>query len=488
MMPFLTDIDNLKMTKIKECADNAVMLVKMTGDMKRQERSNTAPAEMESQQANKASKDNLKNAKSKRPYTATAKKSVAKIFGGASSLMYLASSTKKAIQTDTEELNRRIRGYICRQQEINEMAAQLLPVEVITGLVDSNWKTRLAAVTQLSDTIKMMDSTEVSAEVFVRTLANEPGFRDPNFQVLKLRIEIVKYLAENHRFTVIAADFCLLDIMKKLRNAKNCSIATETLLAIAETTSFQYVADEIVEEVFYEKDPKLQQKALLWLCRGVTEFGCNLNIKFIIEKIKKIITATNPGVRTAAVKLLGTLYLYIGRPLLMFFEKEKPALRQQIKQECERRNGETPPMPIRGAKARKVNAVTAKDEDAEESLSEKRVSGSEPDLELISRVDIYSQIIEALRAELADKNCKVRNEALQKVNPLLSEANALLSEANALLSKANALLGNAEFIEPTIGDLPQGLALHLVDSNSKIAQTTLGICEMLATAIGPPIK
>ncbi|EFN60447.1 Cytoskeleton-associated protein 5 [Camponotus floridanus] len=458
MMPFLTDIDNLKMTKIKECADKAVIVVKVTGSTKRQERPNTAPAKVESQQANKASKDNLKNAKPKRPNTATVKKS-AKKPGGASSLTNLAS-TKKAVQME--------RNY--SPEEIDEMAAQLLPVEVITGLVDSNWKTRLAAVTQLLETIKMMDSTEVPAQVIVRTLAKKPGFKDTNFQVLKLRVEIVKYLAENHPFTATVAEYCLMDITEKLADGKNSLIATETLLAIAEATSFEYVADEIVAFAFNQKNPKVQQETLLWLCRGLTEFGCTFNIKSIIENIKKAVAATNPSIRTAAVTLLGTLYLYMGRPLLTFFDNEKAALRQQIEQECERRNGETPPTPIRGAKARKLNTATAEDEDedAEESSSEKRVSGSEPDLnELIPRVDINAQITEALLAELADKNWKVRNEALQKVNALLSEA---------------------KFIKPTIGDLPQGLALRLVDSNSKIAQATLGICEMLATAIGPPVK
>ncbi|KAL6427048.1 hypothetical protein ACFW04_009317 [Cataglyphis niger] len=459
MMPFLTDIDNLKMTKIKECADKAVILVKMTGGTKRQERPNTAPAKVEQQQVNKVSKDNLKNVKSKRANTAT-KKSTAKKPGSASSVTNVASSAKKAIQIE--------RNY--SPEEIDEMAAQLLPTEIITGLVDSNWKTRLAAVTQLSDTIKMMDSTEVSAQVFVRTLAKKPGFKDTNFQVLKLRIEIVKYLAENHPFTATVAEYCLMDIAEKLADAKNSSIAIETLLAIAEAISFEYVTDEIVAFAFNQKNPKVQQETLLWLCRGLTEFGCSLNIKSIIENIKKAVGATNPGVRTAAITLIGTLYLYMGRPLLTFFENEKPALRQQIEQECERRNGETPPTPIRGAKAGKVNTIAAEDEDedAEESLSEKRISGSEPELnELIPRVDIKDQITEALLAELADKNWKVRNEALQKVNTLLSEA---------------------KFIKPTIGDLPQGLALRLVDSNSKIAQATLGICEMLATAIGPPVK
>lgn len=158
--------------------------------------------------------------------------------------------------------------------------------------------------------------------------------------------------------------------------------------------------------------------------------------------------------RTAAVTLLGTLYLYMGKPLLTYFDNEKLALRQQIEQECEKHNGEMPPAPIRGAKARKATIkIEDEEEDVEES-SEKKADGSEPDLnELIPRVDINAQITEALLAELADKNWKVRNEALQKVNTLVSEA---------------------RFIKPTIGDLPQGLALRLVDSNSKIAQAALG--------------
>lgn len=144
----------------------------------------------------------------------------------------------------------------------------------------------------------------------------------------------------------------------------------------------------------------------------------------------------------------------MGKPLLVFFDNEKPTLRQQIEQECEKRNGETPPAPIRGAKARKTNAVNVEEEEEDIEETEKKAGGSELDFnELIPRIDINAQITEALLAELADKNWKVRNEALQKVNTLLSET---------------------RFIKSTIGDLPQGLALRLVDSNSKIAQAALG--------------
>lgn len=180
MMPFLTDIDNLKMTKIKECADKAVIVIKVTNTKK--ERPNTAPAKVESQRANKASKENSKSSKSnnvKRPNTGTAgKKSATKKPSSASSLTNLASSTRK-VQME--------KNY--SPEEIEEMAAELLPAEVITGLVDSNWKTRLAMVTQLSDTIKTMDSAEVPTQVIVRILAKKPGFKDTNFQV-RIKINV----------------------------------------------------------------------------------------------------------------------------------------------------------------------------------------------------------------------------------------------------------------------------------------------------------
>lgn len=41
-------------------------------------------------------------------------------------------------------------------EEIDEMAMQLLPGDILSGLVDSNWKTRLAAVEQLMEVMKFI--------------------------------------------------------------------------------------------------------------------------------------------------------------------------------------------------------------------------------------------------------------------------------------------------------------------------------------------
>lgn len=57
-----------------------------------------------------------------------------------------------------------------------------------------------------------------------------------------------------------------------------------------------------------------------------------------MEHLKKAVAATNPAIRSAAISFLGTLYVYMGPQLIMFFENEKPALLQQINAEFEKVN------------------------------------------------------------------------------------------------------------------------------------------------------
>lgn len=62
----------------------------------------------------------------------------------------------------------------------------------------------------------------------------------------------------------------------------------------------------------------------------------SINVKGFINNVKTALGATNPAVRTAAITLLGVMYLYMGSPLRMFFEDEKPALLSQIDAEFEK--------------------------------------------------------------------------------------------------------------------------------------------------------
>lgn len=52
----------------------------------------------------------------------------------------------------------------------------------------------------------------------------------------------------------------------------------------------------------------------------------------------------------------------------------------------------------------------------------------------------------------------------------------------------SGIISDAKRIQPSIGDLPQALGQRLIDSNAKIAQTALAICQQLAEAMGSPCK
>lgn len=87
--------------------------------------------------------------------------------------------------------------------------------------------------------------------------------------------------------------------------------------------------------------------------------------------------------------------------------------------------------------------------------------------DLLPRVDISSRITEALLTELADKNWKTRNEGLIKLQNILNEN---------------------KLIKSNLGDLPQMISQRLVDSNAKIAQTTVEIVQQLVVSMGPSCK
>lgn len=64
-----------------------------------------------------------------------------------------------------------------------------------------------------------------------------------------------------------------MDITEKLGDVKNSAAAGETLLSIADATSLESVANEVMGFAFNQKNPKVQQETLLWLARAVEEFG-----------------------------------------------------------------------------------------------------------------------------------------------------------------------------------------------------------------------
>ena len=92
-------------------------------------------------------------------------------------------------------------------------------------------------------------------------------------QVLKLKLEVVKLLAERAEFSQRSAEFCVPDVVDKLADSKCAASAADALTAVAEAVGLDYVAVHTVEFAMGQKNPKVQSEALLWLSTAIREFG-----------------------------------------------------------------------------------------------------------------------------------------------------------------------------------------------------------------------
>uniref|UniRef100_A0A182N2B8 transketolase n=1 Tax=Anopheles dirus TaxID=7168 RepID=A0A182N2B8_9DIPT len=477
--PYLTEVDALKMAKIKESCEPAVITVKIPAARKEvrpaTERPKTAGVTTrKAPSETKVVSGGGGSATVQRPATAatTAKKVVSggglkkSATGGSLGGRGGGNGGPKAgtIQPVANTENDLL------QSEIDERASELLPADAIRGLMDGNWKTRLGAVESFAMVVPGLEVKPNLTQVLLRTLARKPGFKDTNFQVLKGKLDAARIAIERYGITTTTAEYVLQEVTEKLADAKNGPAAAAVLTAIAEGgAGLDYTVQNVMEFAFeQQKSPKVQQEALVWVATALREFGLQVEAKALIENARKGVQSIFPAVRTAGIGLLGTMYLFMGQPLTMFFDSEKPALKQQIMAEFERCAGQKPSAPTRGFAGKAI--AGGGDNDDNDAMGEEDGAAASPAInlnDLLPRIDISGQITEALLTELSDKNWKTRNEGLVRLQTIIAEA---------------------KLIKPTLGDLPQVLAQLLVDINAKIAQTSVEICQQMAVAMGPPCR
>lgn len=332
--PFIAEVDALKLEKIKEYCEKAVITVKIPG-VKKEARPQSAPAKAVSKGGSTEPRPVA------RPATAAAQKKAPSKKAPASTALAKSASTKNVLPTERD----------LSQEEVDEQAAEILSPDVISGLVDSNWKTRLSAIESFQQTLSSFEPKCGHTQVLIRVLAKKPGLKDTNFQVLKLRLDAVTQITDSFGMSVTSADYIINDITEKLSDAKNSTSASAALSAMAETIRLEYVVSKVMTFAFEQKSPKVQQEALLWVSQAIKDFGFQINPKLMIDDAKKGVNSTNPTVRQATITLLGTMYLYMGNTLMMFFDSEKPALKQQIQTEFDKFAGQKPPTATRGAQA-----------------------------------------------------------------------------------------------------------------------------------------
>ncbi|XP_078670187.1 cytoskeleton-associated protein 5-like isoform X4 [Branchiostoma floridae x Branchiostoma belcheri] len=457
--PFLAELDQIKMGKIKDYSEKAEII----GGGKK-----TKPKEKEKEPAaakeppkksggppsawrKGSSSGPPKASASQRPSTAPAKAK-----GGAGK----AKGKKGAASSVSDKPE--FQETALSDEEVAEKAAELFSAETLKQLDSANWKERLAGMEDFSQAVKTMEPKTLPCQVIIKTVAKK-GWKENNFQVLIAKFQLVKYVAENGKISQGVAKVCLTGLTEKVGDIKGGAVAKEALTALAEATTLDYVSQGGVELAFKQKNPKNQAEILNWLNEAIKDFGLKVSVKPFIQHMKTALAATNPAIRTAGINLIGVLSMYMGAQLRVFFEDEKPALLQQIDAEIEKMSGEKPPAPTRGVRKRSEGEEGGEEEGEEEEDQAAAINIED----LVPRTDVSERMRPELMNELGDKNWKVRKEALEKVSAILEEA---------------------KFITPSLGDLPSALKARLGDSNKILVMNTLTICTTIATAMGPNIR
>ncbi|XP_025938162.1 cytoskeleton-associated protein 5 isoform X1 [Apteryx rowi] len=459
--PFLADVDKLKLDRIKECAEKVELVYgkKMGGTADKKEGKpaiGKAPV-LSGAAGDKETKDAaakpgpLKKAPAMKSggLPKKGKPAAAAGMGGAGAKGKKGPETKEIFESE-------LSIEVCE-----EKAAAVLPASCIQQLDSGNWKERLACMEEFQKAVELMERSEMPCQALVRMLAKKPGWKETNFQVMQIKLHIVALVAQKGNFSKTSAQIVLDGLVDKVGDVKCGSNAKEAMTAIAEACQLPWTAEQVVAMAFSQKNPKNQSETLNWLSNAIREFGFSgLNVKAFISNVKTALAATNPAVRTSAITLLGVMYLYVGPPLRMFFEDEKPALLSQIDAEFEKMQGQTAPAPTRGISRHSGGSGDDGEEEEQEDVGNDVV-------DLLPRTDIGDKITTELVSKIGDKNWKIRKEGLDEVTSIINDA---------------------KFIQPNIGELPGALKSRLNDSNKILVQQTLSILQQLAAAMGPNIK
>ena len=135
IMPFLPDLEAMKMAKIKECCEKAVVSGKSSGPAKPK----TAIVVNDVKETTAKSAEAVQKkagALIKKPPTASGSGPPKKTPGKAVAKKPAGSGVKVEEKVEKE----------LSPEDVEETAAAILPPDVITGITDANWKTRLGAM------------------------------------------------------------------------------------------------------------------------------------------------------------------------------------------------------------------------------------------------------------------------------------------------------------------------------------------------------
>ena len=318
-------------------------------------------------------------------------------------------------------------------EDAEALAAELIPPNLITDLGDANWKTRLAALEEMTTWVEDIVE-ELDAEVVVRALGKK-GWGEKNFQVSAKLYGILTILAERcPSFGRSCAALSIPHLSEKLGDAKLKKPASDALGVFAEKTSLQFVLNigmlllefpmpsadtmhKAYEPLNKIKAPKALADALGWIEQSLSEFGiAGLSLRNLIEFLKGALKNSNAAVRTSATKTLVMVKLFAGSSISDLLGDLNPQLLATIQSEFDKVEGSTPPEPTRQS----ADVLVTAQQGSSGAKSSSAMSGALDDL--FPRVEIDGLMKgTTILADAKSEAWKTKKEALETLQAILDQ-------------------------------------------------------------------
>ncbi|CAG7849449.1 Spindle pole body component alp14 AltName: Full=Altered polarity protein 14 [Serendipita indica DSM 11827] len=344
-------------------------------------------------------------------------------------------------------------------EDAEERISDLIPANIRTDFGDANWKTRLAALDEMTAWLEGGVVDSVESELVVRFLAKK-GWSEKNFQVSAKLYGVLCLLAERaSTFGKASAALAIPHLTEKLGDLKLKKPAGDALMLFAEKTSLSFVFSQAYDPLSKQKAPKVIADATTWMKDALIEFGiAGLSLRSLIDYLKNALTNSNAAVRSSATNTLVTLKLFAGAAIKDFLDGVNPQLMATIEKEFEKVEGQEAPVPTRTQAD--VSPVTSSGGSASK--------GADPMEELYPRVDIDRLLVgTTILADSKSDAWKSRKEALEKLQGLL--------EAN-------------KRFKPNLGDIGQVLKARVLDQNKAVQALALDIIARIATGMNKPFE
>lgn len=349
-------------------------------------------------------------------------------------------------------------GDLC-SPETAEQAIGCIPPEILTDFDIGTWKERQKKLQDLKDWLEANPQESGFAEALAVWLrAKLKDFRENNVSVLKTSLELLTCVASNTAVTKKFAYVIVVGLFEKMGDTKLASACQELFMLISDSATANYVATVLASCVYESKSVSGIRNVLGLLIRMAEEHTAKLiPIKTVLECAKHYLEHSNPQIRTAAIKVISSIYSQLG-------EEVKPLVLANVKEAVKK----TLEAELSSAKPQSSREPRRKLRGAAEA--EWRSKGkSDPVNCLAPRTSIAPLITSKLIADITNTSMKIRQSAKEAIDKILTNAN------NRILSTGLSSLMNA-------------LKTRMNEPCKNLAKDFIALVGNLAAAMGPGCK